>query len=162
MCATGSSEPWGANPAESSADRPSPVEAAAARSRGPGVPLSLVTDGQLWALVHARQGESTSVGVFDAGLWSEEPVLFQAFTALLESRRVQIPATAKDGRTFTDSTAVLFARTIEKQSDLTEDLGQRVRQAVEPLVAEIARIDRGSSGRFPWNTWASARCTRAR
>lgn len=139
--------PWGVNPVESGADRPSPVEAAAARSRESGVPLSLVTDGQLWALVHARPGEPTSVGVFDADLWLEESVLFQAFTALLESKRVQVPATAKDGKTASDSTAALFARTFEKQSDLTDDLGKQVRQAVELLVAEIARIDRGSSGR---------------
>ncbi|WP_049576382.1 Eco57I restriction-modification methylase domain-containing protein [Nocardiopsis sp. SBT366] len=139
--------PWGTNPVESGADRPSPVEAAAARSRESGVPLSLVTDGQWWALVHARPSVPTSVGVFDADLWLEEPLLFQAFTALLEGKRVQVPATSKDGKSASDSTAALFARTFEKQSDLTDDLGKQVRQAVELLVAEIARIDRGSSGR---------------
>ncbi|WP_370011854.1 DNA methyltransferase [Nocardiopsis sp. LDBS0036] len=140
--------PWGANPAESSPDSPSPIEAAAARGRESGVPLSLVTDGQLWALVHARPGEPTSYGVFDADLWSEEPLLFQAFTALLEGKRVQIPATTRDGRDPSDSTASLFARTVDKQGELTDDLGHQVRQAVELLVAEIARIDRGSSDRF--------------
>ena len=140
--------PWGTNPVRSGGDRPSPVESAAARCRETGVPLALVTDGQLWALVHARLGEPTSVGVFDADLWSEEPLLLQAFAALLEAKRVQVPSVRGGGTDPSDSTAALFARTAGRQGDLTEELGNQVRQAVELLVGEIARIDRESSGRF--------------
>ncbi|WP_028648806.1 Eco57I restriction-modification methylase domain-containing protein [Nocardiopsis sp. CNT312] len=139
--------PLGTEPARSQGGRPSPVEAAAARCRESGVPLALVTDGQYWALVHALPGKPTSVGVFDADLWGEEPLLLQAFAALLESRRVRLPARDRGGEP-TNAAAALFERTFDKQSDLTEDLGHQVLRAVELLVAEIARLDRESSGRF--------------
>ncbi|WP_239646230.1 Eco57I restriction-modification methylase domain-containing protein [Nocardiopsis valliformis] len=111
------------------------------------MPLALVTDGQYWALVHALPGKPTSVGVFDADLWGEEPLLLQAFAALLESQRVRLPARDRGGE-LTNAAAALFERTFDKQSDLTEDLGNQVLRAVELLVAEIARLDRESSGRF--------------
>ncbi|NYH54015.1 hypothetical protein HNR06_003604 [Nocardiopsis arvandica] len=139
--------PLGTEPARSQSGRPSPVETAAARCRESGVPLALVTDGQYWALVHALPGKPTSVGVFDADLWGEEPLLLQAFAALLESQRVRLPARDRGGE-LTNAAAALFERTFDKQSDLTEDLGNQVLRAVELLVAEIARLDRESSGRF--------------
>ena len=139
--------PLGTEPARAQGGRPSPVETAAARCRESGVPLALVTDGQYWALVHALPGKPTSVGVFDADLWAEEPLLLQAFAALLESKSVRLPARDKGGD-LTNATAALFERTFDKQSDLTEELGNQVLRAVELLVAEIARLDRESSGRF--------------
>src|SRR5699024_2077065 len=139
--------PLGTEPARSWSGRPSPVEIAAAHCRGSEIPLALVTDGQYWAFVHALPGKPTSVGVFDADLWSEEPLLLQALAALLESKRVRLPARNKDGD-LTQSVAALFERTFDKHSDLTQDLGNQVLRAVELLVAEIARLDRVSSGRF--------------
>lgn len=139
--------PLGTEPARSQGGRPSPVETAAARCRESGVPLALVTDGQYWALVHALPGKPTSVGVFDADLWGEEPLLLQAFAALLESQRVRLPVRDRGGE-LTNAAAALFERTLDKQSDLTEDLGGQVLDAVELLVADIARLDRESSGRF--------------
>ncbi|MFE1395366.1 Eco57I restriction-modification methylase domain-containing protein [Nocardiopsis alba] len=139
--------PLGTEPARSQGGRPSPVETAAARCRESGVPLALVTDGQYWALVHALPGKPTSVGVFDADLWGEEPLLLQAFAALMGSQRVRLPARDRAGE-LTNAAAALFERTFDKQSDLTEDLGNQVLRAVELLVAEIARLDRESSGRF--------------
>lgn len=139
--------PLGTEPARSQAGRPSPVETAAAHCRESGVPLALVTDGQYWALVHALPGKPTSVGVFDADLWSEEPLLLQALAALLENNRVRPPARTKKDE-LTQSTAALFERTFDKHSDLTQDLGNQVLRAVELLVAELARLDRESDGRF--------------
>ncbi|GAB3723353.1 Eco57I restriction-modification methylase domain-containing protein [Nocardiopsis nanhaiensis] len=139
--------PLGTEPARSQRGRPSPVETAAARCRESEVPLALVTDGQFWALVHALPGKPTSVGVFDADLWGEEPLLLQAFAALLEGQRVRLPALDRGGE-LTNAAAALFERTLDKQSDLTEDLGGQVLDAVELLVADIARLDRESSGRF--------------
>lgn len=138
--------PFGTDPARSKNGRPSPVEDAAARCRQSGVPLALVTDGQYWALVHAEPGAPTSVGVFDADLWAEEPLLLEAFAALLGGRQVQLPALENGDPT--GSTAALFIRTLNRQSALTADLGEQVRAAVELLVAEVARLDRESSGRF--------------
>lgn len=137
--------PWATSPTRASADGASPAEQAAARCRASGVPLALVTDGRLWALVHARPGEPTSTAVFDAEMWLEEPLLLRAFTALLSGQQVQVPPVSQDGHNWTDTTAALFARTAESQDDLTEELGNQVRQAVELLIAEFARIDRETS-----------------
>ncbi|MBK3648090.1 hypothetical protein, partial [Streptomyces sp. MBT33] len=46
----------------------------------------------------------------------------------------------------TDSTAGLFARTAEAQSEVTDTLGRQVREAVSLLVAELSRLDRESGG----------------
>ncbi|WP_370011851.1 type IIL restriction-modification enzyme MmeI [Nocardiopsis sp. LDBS0036] len=138
--------PWGAGPTGSTVDARSPVEEAAARCRESGIPLALVCDGRQWALVHARPGEPTSCGVFDADMWAEEPILLQAFVALLTAGRLRLPATTKDGSAPTDSTAALFERTADRQDELTDDLGEQVRQAVELLVGEIARQDRAARG----------------
>ncbi|MFD0799908.1 Eco57I restriction-modification methylase domain-containing protein [Streptomonospora algeriensis] len=138
--------PWGADLAASRPDGPSPVEHAAARCRRDGVPLALLTNGRLWALVHARPGDPASTAVFDADLWLEEPVLLWAFATLLAGKRVRLPDVERDGTTPTGSTAVLFARTLAAQGSLTEKLGEQVRQAVEVLVGETARIDRETGG----------------
>ncbi|WP_233514998.1 Eco57I restriction-modification methylase domain-containing protein [Marinitenerispora sediminis] len=138
--------PWDSDLTVSRADRPSAVEQAAARCRRDLVPLALVTNGRLWALVHARPGGPTSVGVFDADLWLEERALLSAFATLLAGRRVQIPETHTDGSSPSGSTASLFARTANAQGKLTEELGEQVRRAVELLVSEIARLDREARG----------------
>ncbi|WP_017591337.1 Eco57I restriction-modification methylase domain-containing protein [Nocardiopsis potens] len=138
--------PWGTDPAASTREGPSPVEAAAARCREAEVPLALVTDGRFWALVHARPAEPTSVGVYDADLWLEEPLLLRSFTALLAGRQVQVPPVGRNGEAPSDSTASLFARSADRQSELTDELGLQVRRAVELLVAELARLDRESRG----------------
>ncbi|WP_082206592.1 type IIL restriction-modification enzyme MmeI [Nocardiopsis sp. SBT366] len=138
--------PWGSYLSSTSIDRPSPVEEAAAQCRERGVPLALLCDSRQWVLVHARPGEPTSFGAFDSDLWSEEPLLFQAFAALLAAGRLRLPATTKDGSAPSDSTAALFTRTAERQSELTDELGEQVRQAVELLVGEIARQDRAAGG----------------
>lgn len=138
--------PWETDLTSARRDSPAPVERAAARCRSEGVPLALLTNGRLWALVHARPGEPTSTAVFDADLWLEEPVLLAAFVTLLAGNRVRLPEIERDGTNPTDSTAALFARTFAAQGSLTEKLGEQVRQAVELLVAEIARLDREADG----------------
>ncbi|MGC4761250.1 Eco57I restriction-modification methylase domain-containing protein [Micromonospora sp. DT46] len=127
--------------------RPSPVEQAAQLCRDTGVPLALVTNGQHWALVHARRGEPTGVGVFDADLWLEEPTLLRAFATLLTASRVLIPPTGADGRP-SASLAGLFARSAEALTQITTTLGDQVRRAVELFVGELARLDRESEGQL--------------
>ena len=108
--------------------------------RDTGVPLALLTDGRFWTLVHARSGGPTSKAEFDADLWQEEPILLRAFASLLPQTRVLPPPDRGD------SLAALFARTEDEQSEITSTLGGQVRQAVELLVAEFARLDRESHG----------------
>ncbi|MER6758066.1 DNA methyltransferase [Micromonospora echinofusca] len=127
--------------------RPSPVEQAAQLCRDTGVSLALVTNGQHWALVHARRGEPTGVGVFDADLWLEEPTLLRAFATLLTASRVLIPPAGADGRP-SASLAGLFARSAEALTQITTTLGDQVRRAVELFVGELARLDRESEGQL--------------
>ncbi|PSL56580.1 hypothetical protein B0I31_103333 [Saccharothrix carnea] len=108
--------------------------------RDTATPLALLTDGKLWTLVHARPGGPTSTAVFDADLWSEEPLLLRAFVSLLSAQRMLAPADRPD------TTAALFARTEDEQTQVTDTLGAQVRQAVELLVSEFARLDREAAG----------------
>ncbi|MFY1685028.1 Eco57I restriction-modification methylase domain-containing protein [Micromonospora sp. WMMD730] len=137
--------PFDASLTAARGDRPSAIEQAAQVCRDTGVPLALVTNGQHWALVHARRGEPTGVGVFDADLWLEEPALLRGFATLLAASRVLVPPTDVDGRPST-SLAGLFVRSAEALTQITTTLGDQVRRAVELFVGELARLDRESEG----------------
>lgn len=126
-------------------EQPGLADRAADLCRARDVPLALLTNGREWALVHARPKEATTVAVFDADLWTEEPILARAFASLLTASRVIRPPLDAQGKP-TDSTAGLFARTAEAQSEVTDTLGRQVREAVSLLVAELSRLDRESHG----------------
>ncbi|MFE1325870.1 Eco57I restriction-modification methylase domain-containing protein [Streptomyces sp. NPDC058741] len=126
-------------------EQPGLADRAAELCRAREVPLALLTNGREWALVHARPKEATTIAVFDADLWTEEPILARAFTSLLTAGRAVRPPLDADGKP-TDSTAGLFARTAEAQSEVTDTLGRQVREAVSLLVAELSRLDRESGG----------------
>ncbi|MEU8314575.1 MULTISPECIES: Eco57I restriction-modification methylase domain-containing protein [unclassified Micromonospora] len=137
--------PFGTSLTVARGGRAAPVEHAAQICRDTAVPLALVTNGQHWALVHARRGEATGVGVFDADLWLEEPTLLRAFATLLTASRVLTPPTGVDGRPST-SLAGLLAHSAEALTQVTTTLGDQVRRAVELFVGELARLDRESGG----------------
>ncbi|MFF9758005.1 MULTISPECIES: Eco57I restriction-modification methylase domain-containing protein [Streptomyces] len=136
---------WEASLIDSRGDQPSLADRAADLCRARQVPLALLTNGREWALVHARPKEATTVAVFDADLWSEEPLLARAFASLLTARRIVRPPLDAAGKP-SDSTAGLFARTADAQSEVTDTLGRQVREAVSLLVAEVSRLDRESHG----------------
>ncbi|MFE3684161.1 Eco57I restriction-modification methylase domain-containing protein [Streptomyces sp. NPDC059095] len=126
-------------------EQPGMADRAADLCRARGVPLALLTNGREWALVHARPKEATTVAVFDADLWAEEPILARAFTSLLTAGRAVRPRLDASDKP-TDSTAGLFARTVDAMSEVTDTLGRQVREAVSLLVAELSRLDRESRG----------------
>lgn len=128
-------------------EQPGLADRAAELCRARDVPLALLTNGREWALVHARPKEATTVAVFDADLWTEEPILARAFASLLAASRVVRPPLDAEGKS-TDSTAGLFARTVDAQADVTDTLGRQVREAVSLLVAELSRLDRESRGQL--------------
>ncbi|WP_405389130.1 hypothetical protein OG596_15115 [Streptomyces sp. NBC_01102] len=136
---------WGASLTRAKGETPSAVDRASDLARWRDVPLALVTNGREWALVHARPKEATTVAVFDADLWLEEPLLLRAFASLLHARRAVLPALDAQGA-HTSSLAALFARTADRQADVTDTLGKQVRAAVALLVAELSRLDRESNG----------------
>ncbi|MDT6984954.1 Eco57I restriction-modification methylase domain-containing protein [Streptomyces lusitanus] len=136
---------WEASLTRPRGEQPSLADRAADLCRARQVPLALLTNGREWALVHARPKEATTVAVFDADLWSEEPLLARAFASLLTARRIVRPPLDAAGKP-SDSTAGLFARTAAAQSEVTDTLGRQVREAVSLLVAEVSRLDRESHG----------------
>ncbi|MFH8633388.1 Eco57I restriction-modification methylase domain-containing protein [Streptomyces lydicus] len=136
---------WGESLTRAKGTVPSLVDRAADLARWREVPLALLTNGREWALVHARPKEPTTLAVFDADLWLEEPLLLRSFASLLHARRAALPPQDAQGR-HTTSLAALFARTAEQQSDVTDTLGKQVREAVSLLVAELSRLDRESAG----------------
>ncbi|MGW2157552.1 Eco57I restriction-modification methylase domain-containing protein [Nonomuraea sp. NPDC001699] len=124
---------------------PSLAEQAAELCRRRAVPVALLTNGRRWVLVHARPAAPTSVAVFDADTWSEEPLLLRAFVSLLGIRCAAIVPKDRDGNN-TGSLAALFTRTADDTTTVTKTLGKQVREAVELLVAELSRLDREAGG----------------
>ncbi|MET9513811.1 DNA methyltransferase [Streptomyces sp. NPDC002994] len=137
--------PWGEPLTRATKGLPSPAEQAAELCRRRAVPIALLTNGTLWAVVHARPGAPTSVAVFDADTWFEEPLLLRAFTSLLGVRCAAIAPKDREGKG-TDSLAALFTRTADDTTAVTKTLGKQVRAAVELLVAELSRLDREADG----------------
>ncbi len=136
--------PWGERLMRASRYQPSAVTQVAELCRQRGIPLGLLTNGALWALVHTTPGTATTTAVFDADLWLEERALLRAFASLLGARRVLPPAPAEERQA--TSLAALFIRSANAQTEVTNTLGRQVQQAVELLVGEMARLDRECGG----------------
>jgi hypothetical protein len=119
----------------------SPIDRAAELARGTGVPLVLVTDGQRWTLVWAREGESTGTCTWRAELWLEEPLTLRAFVTLLGARRFfALP--------LEEGLAALLEESAGRQQEVADQLGAQVRRAAELLIATLDREDRDRHGRL--------------
>ncbi|MDQ3276632.1 MAG: hypothetical protein M3Q39_16780 [Actinomycetota bacterium] len=134
--------PWGAHPLARTTERgwtASAAERLAVLLRARDVPIGLVTDGRWWALVWAPPGGATGVAVWDGSLFSEEPDSLRAFVALLgRARFLGVPRA--------DTLPALLVESTAKQEELTEQLGEQVRDAVELLLATFDRLDADSGG----------------
>ncbi|MGI8493141.1 MAG: hypothetical protein ACR2NJ_10380 [Acidimicrobiales bacterium] len=140
----GLKSPWGSHPLtrqRSSGWASTPVERRARLVRARDVPVGVVTDGRWWALVWAPRGGTTAAGVWDAGLWSEEPETLRALVALATRARFLAEAPA-------DRLPALFRESLERQEEVTETLGRQVRQAVELLVCTLDDLDLASGRRL--------------
>src|SRR6266567_195673 len=103
--------------------------------RNTGVRLGLVSNGRQAMLVDAPPNETSGLYTWDASLWSEEPLTLLAFRNLLGMRRffgVQQEETLEE----------LLTRSAQKQQEVTEQLGDQVRRAVETLVQMLDRLDK--------------------
>jgi len=105
--------------------------------RHTGVRLGLVTNGRHWMLVNAPKDETTGYYTWDASLWGEEPLTLRAFRTLLGMERFFNVPDAERLET-------LLARSAEKQEEVTNQLGDQVRRAVETLVRTLDRVDKDS------------------
>lgn len=98
------------------------------------VPLGLVTNGDHWLLVWAPRGETTGYASWFAHLWSEEPLTFRAFISLLRASRFFAVAPS-------DTLEALYTESARDQSEVTDQLGLQVRQAVQVLIQSLDRLD---------------------
>lgn len=98
------------------------------------VPLGLVTNGDHWLVVWAPRGETTGYASWFAQLWSEEPLTFRAFISLLRASRFFAVAPG-------DTLEALYTESSRDQSEVTDQLGLQVRQAVQVLIQSLDRLD---------------------
>jgi hypothetical protein len=117
----------------------SPVDRAAELARGTGVPLVVVTDGEVWTLVWARVGKAVGTCTWRTDLWLEEPLTLRAFTTLLGARRFfALPVE--------EGLARLLEESADRQQEVADQLGTQVRHAVELLIATLDAQDRDRHG----------------
>ncbi|MGV6991239.1 Eco57I restriction-modification methylase domain-containing protein [Gordonia amicalis] len=109
--------------------------------RKAGVEVGIVTDGQWWALVSAKDGKPTGSGVFNALTWAEEPLLRDAFFTLVNQRRFR-------AQNVEHRLTRLFERSELEAETVTERLGTQVRRSVELLVQAFSeeRLKAGRNG----------------
>ncbi len=112
----------------------SPASRMAELCHAANVPLGLVTDGDHWLLVWAPRGETTGYASWFAHLWSEEPLTFRAFISLLRASRFFAVAPS-------DTLEALYTESSRDQSEVTDQLGLQVRQAVQVLIQSLDRLD---------------------
>jgi hypothetical protein len=110
-----------------------PSDRMVALLRGTGCPVGMVTNGERWMLVYAPVGAVAGFASWYARLWGQEPETLRAFVSLLGIRRFFGPEAEK--------LPALFERSLKYQDDVTEALGEQVRQAVEVLVQALDRVD---------------------
>lgn len=105
------------------------------------VEVGIVTDGQWWALVWAKEGKPTGSGMVNALTWAEEPLLRDAFFTLINQRRFR----ASDAE---QRLPRLFERSELEAEEITEALGTQVRRSVELLVQAFseARLKAAKAG----------------
>ena len=105
------------------------------------VEVGIVTDGQWWALVWAKEGKPTGSGMVNAMTWAEEPLLRDAFFTLINQWRFR--ATDAEQRL-----TRLFERSELEAEEITEALGTQVRRSVELLVQAFseARLKAAKAG----------------
>ncbi|MBN8604374.1 MAG: TetR family transcriptional regulator [Planctomycetes bacterium] len=105
-----------------------------------GIFFGLVTNGEQWTLVYSKQGETASFTTWYASIWFDEPITLRSFLELLSAKRLYGDPNA--------TLEKLFERSSEHQSEVTDQLGLQVRDALETLVEAIDRIDRDLSGKL--------------
>ena len=119
----------------------SEIDRMAALLRRSGVDIGIVTDGRWWAIVWAAEGTATGSGIVDAVTWGEEPLLRDAFLALVDQRLLR----AKNPE---HRLPRLLQRSELEAEEITEKLGTQVRKSVELLVQAFSetRLDAIENG----------------
>jgi hypothetical protein len=101
------------------------------------VPLGLVTNCEEWMMVFAPRGDTTGFSSWYASLWIDEPITLRAFHSLLSTRRFF-------GVAPSDTLLALLKESAQDQQEVTNQLGDQVRDAVEVLIQAFDRLDQDS------------------
>ena len=101
-----------------------------------GVPLGLVTNGEEWMLVFAPRGDTTGFTSWYASLWMDEPITLRAFHSLLSAAFLALPSC---------TLFALLKESAQDQQEVTDQLGDQVRDAVEVLIQAFDRLDQDNS-----------------
>lgn len=95
--------------------------------------LGFLTDGEMWMLVNAPFGSTSSQTTWYARLWFQEPITLKAFQSLLGVRRCFGPSQ--------DTLESILDESLKHNEDVTETLGDQVKRAVEVLVQCLDKAD---------------------
>lgn len=98
-----------------------------------GVRLGLVTNGEEWVLVNAPEDSASGQTTWCARFWFQEPATVQAFQSLLGVRRCFGPAEG--------TLEALLDESLKNQDEVTDTLGEQVRQATEVLIRALDKAD---------------------
>ena len=101
------------------------------------IPLGLITNGEQWTVVYAPRGETTGFTSWYASLWLDEKETLRAFVSLLGRRRFF-------GVAATDTLVAMLKESAEDQQEVTQQLGNQVRDAVYVLIQALERLDHSS------------------
>ncbi len=120
-----------------------------------GVRLGLVTNGEQWMLVDAPRGQTTGFASWYAGMWLEEPLTLRAFCSLLGAHRFFGVA---DDCTL----EAMLKESASTQEEVTNQLGDQVRRAVEMLIQTHRPHRQGPRADAAARAWTSGSCTTRR
>jgi hypothetical protein len=109
------------------------VESMIALCRLSGVSFGVITNGEQWVLVWAPKDGPASYGVWHARIWVQERITFRAFQSLLSIRKWYGPSK--------ESLDAMLRESLEHNEELTNTLGEQVRQAVEVLIQSLDKAD---------------------
>lgn len=103
--------------------------------RHSGMRLGLVTNGRKWMLIYAPANESAGYYTWDAEMWLEEALTLRAFYSLLGMARFfNVPES--------ETLEAMLTKSAQKQQEVTDQLGEQVRRAVNMLVRTLDRLDK--------------------
>jgi hypothetical protein len=123
------------DPVEARRWKASPRERMAELLHVSGVGLGLVTNGEQWVLVYAPRDEDPGYVSWYSHLWFEESLTLRAFRSLLGAHRFF-------GVPESDTFESLLQASAADQTEVTTQLGEQVRRAVEVLVQAVDRADK--------------------
>ena len=110
-----------------------PLEKMTALCREHDVRTGLLTNGEQWMLVNAPVGSVSSDASWYARLWFQELLTLKAFASLLGVRRCFGPEK--------ESLSALLEESLNRHEEITNTLGEQVKNAVEVLVQRLDQAD---------------------